>query len=85
MTPISRNLDLVKKLTILAKMHGKTPAQIAIAWVLRRPELTAAIVGARRPSQVEETVLAGDLELSPEDINAIDGLLVKYRKALNPG
>jgi aryl-alcohol dehydrogenase-like predicted oxidoreductase len=82
---LTANLDLVKKLTILAKMHGKTPAQIAIAWVLRRPELTAAIVGARRPSQVEETVLAGDLELSPEDINAIDGLLVKYRKALNPG
>ena len=82
---LTENLDLVKKLTILAKMHGKTPAQIAIAWVLRRPELTAAIVGARRPSQVEETVLAGDLELSPEDINAIDGLLVKYRKALNPG
>jgi aryl-alcohol dehydrogenase-like predicted oxidoreductase len=82
---LTANLDLVKKLTILAKMHGKTPAQIAIAWVLRRPELTAAIVGARRPSQVEETVLAGDLELSPEDINAIDGLLIKYRKALNPG
>jgi aryl-alcohol dehydrogenase-like predicted oxidoreductase len=82
---LSANLDLVKKLTILAKRHGKTPAQMAIAWVLRRPELTAAIVGARRPSQVAETVLAGDLELSPEDINAIDGLLVKYRKALNPG
>lgn len=82
---LSANLDLVKKLTILAKRHGKTPAQMAIAWVLRRPELTAAIVGARRPSQVAETVLAGDLELSPEDINAIDGLLIRYRKALNPG
>lgn len=82
---LSANLDLVKKLTILANRHGNTPAQMAIAWVLRRPELTAAIVGARRPSQVAETVLAGDLELSPEDINAIDGLLIKYRKALNPG
>jgi len=82
---LTANLDLVKKLTILAKRHGKTPAQMAIAWVLRRPELTAAIVGARRPSQVAETVLAGDLELSPEDINAIDGLLIRYRKALNPG
>jgi aryl-alcohol dehydrogenase-like predicted oxidoreductase len=82
---LTANLDLVRKLTILAKRHGKTPAQMAIAWVLRRPELTAAIVGARRPSQVEETVLAGDLELSPEEIKTIDGLLVKYRKALNPG
>jgi aryl-alcohol dehydrogenase-like predicted oxidoreductase len=82
---LTANLDLVKKLTILAKKHGKTPAQMAIAWVLRRPEVTSAIVGARRPSQVEETVLAGDLELSLEDINTIDGLLVKYRKVLNLG
>jgi aryl-alcohol dehydrogenase-like predicted oxidoreductase len=82
---LTANLDLVKKLTILAKKHGKTPAQMAIAWVLRRPEVTSAIVGARRPSQVEETVLAGDLVLSLEDINTIDGLLVKYRKVLNLG
>jgi len=80
---LTANLDLVKKLTILAKKHGKTPAQVAIAWVLRRPEVTSAIVGARRPSQVEETVIAGDLVLSSEDIKSIDGLLVKYRKALN--
>ena len=79
---LTANLDLVKKLTILAKKHGKTPAQVAIAWVLRRPEVTSAIVGARRPSQVEETVIAGDLVLSSEDIKSIDGLLVKYRKAL---
>ena len=35
--------------------EGKTPAQLAIAWVLRRPEVTSAIVGTRRPEQIEET------------------------------
>ena len=56
---------------------------MAIAWVLRRPEVTAAIVGARRPAQVDETVSAGDQALSSEEIKAIDGLLAKYKKALN--
>lgn len=69
------NLEFVKKLEILAKDCGKTPAQLSIAWVLRRPEIAAAIVGARRPSQVEETVLAGDWILSPEEIRTIDTLL----------
>jgi len=80
---LKANLDLAEKLTMIARGHGRTAAQMAIAWVLRRAEVTAAIVGARRPSQVEETILAGDQELSPEDIKAIDGLLVKHRKALS--
>jgi aryl-alcohol dehydrogenase-like predicted oxidoreductase len=50
--------------------------------VLRRPEVTAAIVGARRPSQVDETVTAGDKALSSEEIKAIDELLATYQKAL---
>jgi aryl-alcohol dehydrogenase-like predicted oxidoreductase len=48
---------------------------LAIAWVLRRPEVTAAIVGARRPSQIEETALAADWDLSQEDVAAIEALL----------
>lgn len=80
---ISANLDLVEGLTAIARRHGRTVAQMAIAWVLRRSEITAAIVGARRPSQIEETVLAGDWELSREDIQAIDALLIKHKKDLN--
>jgi aryl-alcohol dehydrogenase-like predicted oxidoreductase len=60
-------------------------AQLAIAWVLRRSEVTAAIVGARHPSQIEETVVAGELPLSKEDIAAIDMLLNKRQKELNLG
>jgi aryl-alcohol dehydrogenase-like predicted oxidoreductase len=82
---LTANLELVEKLEIIAKKHGSTAAQAAIDWVLRRPEMTSAIVGVRRPSQVEEIIPAGDRSLSPEDIKAIDALLVKHKKAVNPG
>ena len=72
---LSINLELVEKLKPIAEKHGRTLAQLAIAWVLRRPEVTAAIVGTRRPSQIEETFPAGDWELTTEDIEAIDKLL----------
>ncbi|MDD4859599.1 MAG: aldo/keto reductase [Dehalococcoidales bacterium] len=80
---LSANLDLVENLQELARKRRITASQIAIAWVLRRPEVTAAIVGARRPSQVEETFLAGDLNLSDEDIKAINQIIAGHRKALN--
>mgnify|MGYP000935956102 FL=1 len=72
---LSINLELVEKLKPIAEKYGRTLAQLAIAWVLRRPEVTAAIVGTRRPSQIEETFPAGDWELAAEDIEAIEKLL----------
>ena len=74
---LSANLTFVDKLRPIAERNGKTLAQLAIAWVLRRPEVTSAIVGARRPAQIEETVQAGDWELSSEDIAEIDKLLAE--------
>jgi aryl-alcohol dehydrogenase-like predicted oxidoreductase len=59
----------------VAARTGKVPAQLSIAWVLRRPEVTSAIVGARRPAQIEETVAAGDWTLSAQDISDLDALL----------
>ena len=56
-------------------------AQLAVAWVLRKPQVTSAIVGARRPSQIDETILAGDIVLSREDTDAIDILVKKRRQA----
>ena len=50
-------------------------AQLAVAWVLRRPEVTSAIVGARSPSQIEETAAAGDWRLSQEQLATIEELL----------
>jgi aryl-alcohol dehydrogenase-like predicted oxidoreductase len=79
---LSANLALVEKLRPIAERNGRTVAQLAIAWVLRRSEVTAAIVGARRPSQIEETALAADWVLSAEDIAEIDTLLVERERAL---
>ena len=79
----SANLELAEGLYPIAQKSGRTVAQLAIAWVLRRPEVTAAIVGTRRPSQIEETVLAGNWVLSGEDISAVDRLIDKRERALN--
>jgi len=78
---LSANLKLVEDLRSIAEKGGRTLAQLAIAWVLRRPEVTAAIVGARRTSQIEETVVAGDWVLSKEDIAVIKTLLDRRQKA----
>jgi len=82
---LSANLKLVEDLRSISEKNGKTVAQLAIAWVLRRPEVTSAIVGARRPSQIEETVVAGDWVLSKEDIAAIEALLDKRQKSVKLG
>jgi aryl-alcohol dehydrogenase-like predicted oxidoreductase len=74
---LSANLKLVENLRSIAEKSGRTVAQLAIAWVLRRPEVTAAIVGARHPVQIEETFIAGEWVLSKEDIAAIEVLLEK--------
>jgi len=79
----SATLALVEALRPIAARNNKTLAQLAIAWVLRRPEVTSAIVGARRPDQIEETIQAGDWNLSPEDIADIGQLLAKREQALS--
>lgn len=60
------NLELVDKLKPVAARLDCSLSQLAIAWVLRRSEVTAAIVGARRPSQLDETVKAAEVKLPPE-------------------
>ena len=76
------HLELVEHLRPIAAKRGMSVAQLAIAWVLRRPEVTSAIVGARQPSQIEETVAAGDWVLTKEDIQALDNLLSDHDRAL---
>ncbi|MBN1125423.1 MAG: aldo/keto reductase [Sedimentisphaerales bacterium] len=72
------NLALIEKLCPIALRNDRTLAQLAIAWVLRRPEVTAAIVGARNDKQIAETVQAGDWILSQEDIDQIEELLTHF-------
>jgi aryl-alcohol dehydrogenase-like predicted oxidoreductase len=72
---LEQNLKMVEALCRIAERHGKTVAQLAIAWTLRRPEVTSAIVGARKPEQIRQTLPAGDWALSDEDISEIKEIL----------
>ncbi len=71
-------LDLVDGLRPIAAANDCTVANIALAWVLRRPEITGAIAGARMPSQVEENIRAASTQLGPEDWAKVNSLLSEY-------
>jgi aryl-alcohol dehydrogenase-like predicted oxidoreductase len=72
---LTPNLELAEKLKGLAARSARNTGELAVAWVLRRPEVTAAIVGSRRPGQVGETIGAADWELAPQELAEIDGVL----------
>lgn len=72
---LTANFALVEKLQEIAQRFNRTAGELALAWVLRRPEVTAVIVGARRPSQIEETAPASDWQLPADVIQEIDNLL----------
>jgi aryl-alcohol dehydrogenase-like predicted oxidoreductase len=71
-------LELVDKLGVIAEAAGRTTAELAVAWVINQRAVTGAIVGARRAGQITQTGLAGDWELSEEEINQIDEYLSEY-------
>jgi aryl-alcohol dehydrogenase-like predicted oxidoreductase len=70
---LSKNLDLVERLRHIGARHGRTPGEVAIAWTLRLPAVTGAIVGARNAKQAEGVLRAGELKLSPEEIAEVEG------------
>ena len=76
---LEANMKLVEGITAIAQRYGRTSAQLAIAWVLRREEVTTAIVGARSRKQIEETVQAGDWLLNNDDIAEIDELIEQHK------
>lgn len=77
------NLEFVSKLTALAKLLGWSVTDVAIAWTLRRPELTSAIVGARSPQQIEQTVTAGDRALEAASIQVISDAIAQRDRQLD--
>jgi len=79
----SATLELVEGLREIAERNGRPLAQLPISWVLRRSEVTAAIVGARRPEQIEETAPASDWQLCGDDIGKIELLLAKWQEEKN--
>ena len=70
---LSKNIELVERLRHVGARHGRTPGEVAIAWTLRNPAVTAAIVGARNAKQSEGVMRAGELKLTTEEIIEIEG------------
>ena len=70
---LSKNLELVERLRQVGARHGRTPGEVAIAWTLRHPAITAAIVGARNARQSEGVMRAGELKLTRDEISEIEG------------
>jgi aryl-alcohol dehydrogenase-like predicted oxidoreductase len=68
-------LALVERLEPIARGAGLTLSQLALAWILRRPEVSSAIIGASRPEQVVENAAASGKTLSPDVLKAIEAVL----------
>ena len=69
---LSNNLALVEQLREIGKRHGRSPGEVAIAWTLRNPATTGAIVGARNARQADGVMRAGELRLSDKEVNEIE-------------
>jgi aryl-alcohol dehydrogenase-like predicted oxidoreductase len=69
---LNRNLALVERLREIAQRHSRSSGEVAIAWTLRNPAVTGAIVGARNARQANGVMQAGELRLSDKEINEIE-------------
>jgi aryl-alcohol dehydrogenase-like predicted oxidoreductase len=78
---LSANLRVVERLRPIAARLGVGVAEVALAWVLRLPEMTSAIAGARSPEQIRQTARAGDLTLPAGVIAEIDTILAEREAA----
>jgi len=69
---LSRNLETAELLAAIGKRHGRTAGEVAIAWTLRHPAVTAAIVGMRSAKQVDGVIGAAEFRLSADEIGEIE-------------
>jgi aryl-alcohol dehydrogenase-like predicted oxidoreductase len=74
---LSRNLKLVELLEEIGAEHGRSPGEVAIAWTLGHPAVTAAIVGGRRPDQVDGIIGAAEFRLSEDELGRIGTFLTE--------
>lgn len=75
---LTRNLELVELLQTIGAKHGRSSAEVAVAWVLRHPAVTGAIVGARRTGQIRGVIGAAHFQLGEEEVATIETLLKSY-------
>ena len=72
---LTRNLGLVEVLRGIADRHGKTPGEVAIAWTLRDPVVTGAIVGMRSAEQAKQIVRSAEFRLSGDEVDEIENYM----------
>ena len=77
---LTANLDLADRFAEIGSRHGLSAGEVAIAWTLRLPAVTGAIVGARNPKQIDGIIGAGDFRLSGEEVDEIEGQLSSAAK-----
>jgi aryl-alcohol dehydrogenase-like predicted oxidoreductase len=70
---LTRAMAMTERLREVGSRHGRSPAEAALAWALAHPAITALIVGARRPQQVDELAAAGDFRLSAQEVEDLRG------------
>lgn len=82
---LSQNLKLVEVLKKIGERHGRAPGEVALAWTLHNPAVTAAIVGLRRADQVQGTVGALDFRLNDDDAREIEDFFRQNAAATQAG
>ena len=74
---LTRNLELVEHLQQIARRRGRSPGEVAVAWTLHNPAVTGAIVGARNAHQAEGVMRAGELHLTDDEVQEIEGFVAR--------
>jgi len=69
---LTSDFDVVDRVAQVAAGRGTPPAQVALAWLLQRPGVTAPIVGATKPGHLEDALAAEELELSAEEVRLLE-------------
>jgi len=75
-----REFDAVDAFQQLGKEAGLKPATLAVAWVLHQPAVTAPILGASRPDQLDDTLAAAEVKLEDDLLNKLDELTREFRR-----
>ena len=81
---LSRNLELLEAMRPIAENHGVSLAAVAVAWTLAWPGVTAAIVGARRPDQIDGWIPAAGLELEPDELDELAAVIERTGAGSGP-
>lgn len=77
--------DIADRVIEVAEKYGNTPAQIAVAWLLSKPEITSPVVGVSKVTQLEQLVAAASIELDPEDVTYMEELYQPVANLLTLG